>query len=474
MGTYPVLIAVTGAWEAPLVSAVEAAPGEVVVARRCADLTDLLAAASGGRARAALVSADLRRFDRDSVARLRQSGVAVVGVATPGLSEHFEHLMAIGVADVLAADAEPSEIERVVVQAVGGPGGPRVLGGPDGAGADGGWPSGRAGTSTAPGSVAAPADPALAVETARWSPSASLSAGDDLVELDEPTQPEDLRGRLVVVWGPVGSPGRTTVAVTLAAELAALGDSTLLADADTYGASVGQSLGVLDEAPGLAAACRAATSGSLDPVMLARLAPVVSRDLRVLTGITRADRWPEMSVAALEQVWSVARAVAAWTVIDTGFSLERDEELSYDTMAPRRNGATLSALEAADAVLAVGSADPVGLQRLVRGLGELAEVLPDATPKVVVTRSRASAVGTAPDRRVREALQRYAGVGSVTVVPDDRPALDAAMLAGRTLTEHQPFSPARMALNQLALDVSGRLTARPRRGRRTARTAPAQ
>jgi Flp pilus assembly CpaE family ATPase len=110
----------------------------------------------------------------------------------------------------------------------------------------------------------------------------------------------------------------------------------------------------------------------------------------------------------------------------------------------------------------------------VRGLGELAEVLPDTVPKVVVTRSRASAVGSAPDRRVREALQRYAGVSAVTVVPDDRPALDAAMLAGRTLTEHQPFSPARLALSQLALDVSGRLTSRPRRGRRAVPVAPAQ
>lgn len=467
MATYPVLIAVTGAWEAPLVSAVEAAPGEVVVVRRCVDLTDLLAAAAGGRARAALVSADLRRLDREAVGRLRQAGVCVVGVASPGLSEHYEHLMALGVPDVLAADADPVEIERVVAAAIDRAGG--ATGGPAG-------PSDRhhaSGPSTSWGSVAAPADPALAVDTARWSPTTAVSPDDD-VTVDDLPQPDDVRGRLVVVWGPVGSPGRTTVAVTLASELAALGDSALLADADTYGASIGQSLGVLDEAPGLAAACRAASSGALDPVMLARLAPILSRDLRVLTGITRADRWPEMSVAALEQVWHAARSVATWTVVDTGFSLERDEELSYDTMAPRRNGATLSALEAADVVLAVGSADPVGLQRLVRGLGELAELLPGVAPKVVVTRSRASAVGSAPDRRVRQALQRYAGVGSVTVVPDDRPALDAAMLAGRTLTEHQPYSPARQAITQLALDVSGRLTARPRRGRRTVHAAPAQ
>lgn len=436
MQAHPVLIAVTGAWEAPLVASVESARGSVSVIRRCADLADLLSVAAGGRARAALVSADLRGLDRDAVARLRHGGVAVVGVATPGLSEHVEHLLALGVADVLPADADPGEVERVVTAAVS--------------------------AGSAP-SVASPADPALTVDTARWSPAEAARSGAGPASADGTG-----RGRVVAVWGPVGSPGRTTVAVTLAAELAALGESALLVDADTYGASIGQALGVLDEAPGLAAVCRAASTGSLDREMLARLAPTVSPGLRVLTGITRADRWPELSVSALEVVWEMSRSVADWTVVDTGFCLERDEELSYDTRAPRRNGATLSALESAEVVVAVGSADPVGLQRLVRGLGELSDVLGTVTPRVVVTRSRAGAVGTSPDRRVRDALQRYAGVPAVTVVPDDRAALDSAMLAGRSLTEQQPYSLARQVLTELALDLSGRTSGRRRRARRAA------
>ena len=46
---------------------------------------------------------------------------------------------------------------------------------------------------------------------------------------------DELCGRLVAVWGPTGAPGRTTVATYLACELAGLGVSTVLADADTYG-----------------------------------------------------------------------------------------------------------------------------------------------------------------------------------------------------------------------------------------------
>ena len=56
-------------------------------------------------------------------------------------------------------------------------------------------------------------------------------------------------------------------------------------------------------------------------------------------------------------------------VVDCGFSLEADEEISFDTVAPRRNGATLAVLSDADLVLAVGSADPPGMERLVRGPG---------------------------------------------------------------------------------------------------------
>ena len=77
---------------------------------------------------------------------------------------------------------------------------------------------------------------------------------------DEPGR----RGSVVAVWGPTGAPGRTTVAVTLADELARLGSAALLVDADVYGGTVAAVLGLLDESPGLAAACRQAGGERLD------------------------------------------------------------------------------------------------------------------------------------------------------------------------------------------------------------------
>jgi MinD-like ATPase involved in chromosome partitioning or flagellar assembly len=261
------------------------------------------------------------------------------------------------------------------------------------------------------------------------------------------------RAPVIAVWGPTGAPGRTTLATTLAAELAARDASVLLVDADTYGGCVAQALGLLDEAPGVAAACRAADQGLLDLAALARTAPEVVPGLRVLTGLPKAERWPEVRASALERVLDLARSLVEVVVVDCGFCLEDDEELSYDTSAPRRNEATLTTLAVSDLVVAVGGADPVGLQRFVRGLQELGTV-PSGEPVPVVNRVRAAAVGTRPQARIADSLARFAGLSAVRFVPDDPQSADGAMLAGRSVVEHAPDSPLRHAVADLASHVA--------------------
>ena len=163
-----------------------------------------------------------------------------------------------------------------------------------------------------------------------------------------------------------------------------------------------------------------------------------------------------MPSSSLEPIWAVARELAPWTVVDCGFCLEQDEALSYDTRAPRRNAATLSALAEADVVVVVGGGDPIGLQRLVRALADLTEIgVPAGGRRVVVNRVRASASGPRPADAIAEALRRYAGVEDVHVVPDDRAACDGAVLAARTLVEHAPSSPARRAVSALVASIAG-------------------
>jgi Flp pilus assembly CpaE family ATPase len=393
------------------------------VVGRCVDLADLVTAATAGDARAVVLSADLRRLDRDALDRLRAAGVAVVGLSPARDDSAEQRLRRLGIAGVLAADAPAAEVAAAVHRAISD-------------------------------LSRAPADPP---------PAPAPTAAPLAVAAELP--PPGGAGRVLAVWGPIGSPGRSTIAVNLATEIAATGSSVLLIDIDTYGAAVGQLLAVLDDAPGVAAACRLAETGSLDVQRLAGVALEVRPALRVLTGVARWDRWLELRAAALTTVLSVARSLAAFVVVDCGFCLEPDAAHAYDTAAPRRNGATLAVLEAADVVVGVAAADPVGLARYVRALPECQALAP--VELTVVNRLRPGVVGPGDARRqVLAALDRYAAVSAVHVVPEDRAAVDAALAAGRTLLEAAPKSPARAAIRDLARTLSGDANRQPGRRRR--------
>ena len=212
-----------------------------------------------------------------------------------------------------------------------------------------------------------------------------------------------------------------------------------------------QVLGLLDEAPGIAAACRAADHGTLDLPALARLAPSSCRAF-ALTGLPKAERWPEPAGCG-PRARPRARARPRVIVVDCGFCIENDEELSYDTAAPRRNEATLTTLAEADTVLAVGSADPVGLQRFVRASVSLGSVSsPPSVP--VINRVRSSAVGSRPKERIAESLLRFAGLDGLHFVPDDAATVDAALLAGRSVVEHAPDSASGPRSQSLATAVA--------------------
>lgn len=434
-----VLCAVRGAAESAVATALDGAARRVTVLRRCADCAELLAAAAAGLGRLAVVSVDLPHLDREAIAQLHAGRVRVLALAA---ADQVARALALGIDAVVADDVDASGLVAAVVALAEAAEDDR--------------------TDRAPSSV----NPVDLADLAGL-PAAAGSGGDD------PRPPA--RGRIVAVWGPTGAPGRSTIALNLAAELA--GSGALLVDADTYGGTIASLVGMMDESPGIAAAARAAGQGTLDLAGLARLTPVLAPGLRVLTGISRANRWPELPASALEVVWEVARGLAAWTVIDCGFCLEQDEALSYDTRAPRRNAATLSALEAADVVVVVGSGDPVGIQRLVRGITDLAglPVPITAARAVVVNRVRASAAGPRPGAAIHESLGRYSGVEGAHLVPDDRAALDAAVLRGATLLEVAPGSPARRAIAALARTLTHpaattRRLGGPRRPRRFVRT----
>lgn len=261
-------------------------------------------------------------------------------------------------------------------------------------------------------------------------------------------------GAVIAVWGPAGAPGRTTIAVNVAAELAAAGHRVALIDADPYGGAVAPALGLLDETPGFASACRLAGSGSLDRAELERIAqrytsPRAAFD--VYSGLVGPKRWPELAHERVASALTVMRGHFEYVVIDTGFSLERDEEITSDQFAPRRNAATFTALEAADRVIAVGLADPVGLSRLLRGHGELVSLVDHERVDVIVNRVRQSALGIDAHAQVRQTLRRFAGIEAAALLPHDGRAADAAILGARTLRDAAGRAPLRSALRDYVL-----------------------
>jgi MinD-like ATPase involved in chromosome partitioning or flagellar assembly len=378
------VVAAGAAWESRAVQLLGDHPG-IVVLKRCVDVDDLLASAAAGQAGAAVVGLDAPGLDVAATDHLRRHGVRPVAVVPAGA---------------------PGEAARLRATRIGLP----TL-------VDEGDLSSLPGVLTEPAEVPAP----------RTGPeAASYPSVDGPAAEAPPVEP----GRVVAVWGPAGAPGRTTLAVGLGAELARRRLRTVLVDADPYGGAVGQQLGVLDEVSGLLAAARLAAGGQL-----ADRFPTVQRSidgqLSVVTGLPRADRWREIRPGVLEHLLETARDHGL-VVVDTGFSLEDDPAADLGAR-PGRNQMTLGALEVADEVVVVGSADPVGLSRLARGLVELREVTGTAAVRVVVNRMRPSLGWSEQD--IAGMVTGFARVTGLHFLPEDRPAVDRALVAGRTLTE---------------------------------------
>lgn len=238
------------------------------------------------------------------------------------------------------------------------------------------------------------------------------------------------RGRVIAVWGPAGAPGRTTMAIELACELARDGRRVALVDADSHAPSLALATGLADEGPGFAAACRQAERGTLTVAELTRIAATLG-PIEVLTGLNRPSRWPELAhdrvTAALER----CRDWADDIVVDVAAPLERDEEIVSDIDGPRRNAATLAALAAADLVVAVVAADAVGVSRFVRAHAELRAVVGGAPVRILVNKTRGATLGLDARGQVRRALERYTDTRDLWFVPWDPKAADAAALAAR-------------------------------------------
>lgn len=249
-------------------------------------------------------------------------------------------------------------------------------------------------------------------------------------------------GTVTTFWGAVGSPGRSTLALNYAVEAAAAGQSVVLIDADTYGASIAVQLGLLDESASVAQLCRVVDSGHFDVSRLEAVCASIQAGpavLKVATGIPRSSRWPEVRPASLRRAVGVLKQHYDQVILDVAAPVETDEQLSFDTHAPQRNGVTVEALHFSDEVVMVVAADSLGIPRAIRAVDELADHQLDPPLRILFNKIGTATAGRSPKRGVSEAWERFGpSYPIIGFLPQDQAVCQAAVLAGSALLELAP------------------------------------
>ena len=479
-------------------------PGSgLCIVRRCADLPELLSAGMAGLASFALLDTGFDEIDRTVLDRLTRAGLSGLLLVEAREEERWRSAGW----PILRRDTAPSRICSTVQDLVRrsltdvGASGPSTAGPAPGAlgAVVPETPVGPAATSDDWLSAATPASAGsggAAQETAwleeLWRQSTGPDAdgkppvplqpalpGNDPSGLADCEQQESRepatesaadaagQGRIVLVWGPHGAPGRSTVAASLAHGLAGSGGA-ILVDADVEAPSLVQILGMPEDSSALAGAARLATHGRLDAESFQRVLAPVEGGLSLLGGLGRAGRWRELPPAAMTEVWLQCRRAAAWTVVDVaGGAIDND--IDDFTLEPGRGAVTADLVSHADVVLVVGGADPVGVRRLLQLLDEVgSSVTPAGRIEVVVNRVRASAAGPSPQQALREALSRFGGLEDIVLLPDDPATADACLLQGRSIMEGAPASALGKAMSAL-VDRIDPQTAAVRKARSSSR-----
>ena len=477
-----VLLAVSGE-DADLLRAIDAHGSGLRVVRRCADTAELLSAAMAGLAALVVVDTEFDDLDLSVVDRLARAGATGIVLTSADQAERW----AVAGWSVEERSIDPGAVRarlQVLAHAVenGSPSSTMRVRAPsqseDGA-EDQLWaelaaiePSAPAVTDNAGGAGdSTPAEKAPPPAEPGRRPSDASDGGPPHgagAQTNGANGANGAYGSIVVVWGPRGSYGRTTIAAALAHSLAPAG-GTILVDSDLEGPCLSQVLGLPENSSGLATAARLAGHGRLDEETLSELLVPVGESERLLSGLGRPGRWRELPPSAMSEVWSRCRGLAAWTVVDVSGG-PIDDSVDEYTLEPGRGAVAAELVRSADVVLVVGGADPVGVRRLLQLLGDLDdEMRPAGRLEVVVTRVRSSVAGPSPQRAVRDALERYGRLSDVTLVPDDPVSADRCMMEGRAVTEAAPDSALGLALAELADRVAPDAAASRRAARKVRR-----
>ena len=240
---------------------------------------------------------------------------------------------------------------------------------------------------------------------------------------------------VIAVTGPYGSTGKTTVAINLALELAALKQRVLLIDGDLQGPAVANHFLLSEQPAGLAAALRISSQQRFDLDQLQRLSFQLPRStLRIMPGSldVPGQVFEESAIGAL---LDTARSAFDYTLVDLG-SLGSGSE-------SKQNLLTHCITSLADRTILVCLADPIGIFRLLNLEGIIAS-LPSPTD-LLMNRVRNSVIASAR-REIGITLQRLSALEPKAYLPDDPSHIDQAVRTGVPATSLSRSGSFRQAL----------------------------
>ena len=257
-------------------------------------------------------------------------------------------------------------------------------------------------------------------------------------------------GELIAVAGFGGGCGRSTLVKELSWLLSNTGKNVLMVDADTYGASLHQELGMAPNNLGLLEACRAMEKRTASDVEFSELVSVVTPNLSLLAGLPRSSRWTDLRIPALKTTWQRAISSYDYVIVDVGGVLEIDHSLLHESSLPRRHAASLTALATASSTFICARADSVGTARLVRGYLEFHELFAESNLSAVLW-------GTESDRDEREiaqAVTRHTGIQAISCIPLNWKAVRASLERGITISNLDQKCEVTRAYSKLATQIT--------------------
>ncbi len=233
-------------------------------------------------------------------------------------------------------------------------------------------------------------------------------------------------GRTVLIGGPGGA-GKTEVAIEMARAISGDGQSVVVLDADEVAPSVAARLGVPIE-PNLRSAIDAVEFGLGTLGGAVRTCP--GGGFSMIAGLPNVAAWAQVRPG---EVVRVLRGLArSCDVVGADVAAPLDD---VGSGSRGRYALARALLLEADAVIAVGSANPVGVSRLLAWIAAAHTIAPSPPVHVVVNR--------APGDRFRrgeifEEIRRTYPPASLSFAPFDR-RVDAAAWAG-CVVRRGPFT----------------------------------